>query len=612
MLLRTLLMLTLLLTASAQANPFAASSGGGGLDKLFGGSSMQQDFLPVSEAFQPRLQTADAQQLIVEFAIAPGYYLYRHRFDFALSDGQPLSRVELPAGRAMQDEFFGDIEAYYDTVRVVLQHDLEQIPGGQLQVSFQGCADAGLCYPPETVLLDLPGPATASTAPTASAATLTDSGAGHFEALLQGEQTGLALLLFFLAGLGLTFTPCVLPMLPILSSLVVGRDDIDRPRALVLALSYVLAMAISFALVGALIGSFGAALNIQARLQSAWVLGLFALFFSAFALAMFGLFELRLPGFLREPVEHLAGRTRGGSVPGAATMGVLSTLVVSPCISAPLAGALVYISATGNALNGAATLFALALGMGLPLLLVAVFGNSLLPRSGAWLETVKHLFGFALLGVAIWLLERLLPGSLSLALWAALAAGLAVRLGLFERNLSTATGKIAQTLALLSAIYAAALLFGSLAGNSDPLRPLANLGANASSNLNQPDTGFTRVTDQASLQRLLLQARDEQRPALIELYADWCISCKQIERDILAQTEIQTQMQAAGLMRIKLDMTANSADQRAWLQQHQLFGPPAFLFYSTQGEELAGLRIQGETDRESFLTRLRALDSNTN
>ncbi|TVP91637.1 MAG: protein-disulfide reductase DsbD [Pseudomonadaceae bacterium] len=618
LLLRALLILTLLLATHVQANPFSSDSRGS-LSNLFssGSSSMQYDFLPVHEAFRPMLREVDEQQITVYFDIAPEYYLYRHRFDFALTDGSEITRIELPPGKAMHDEFFGDIEAYYDEVSVQLEHAAGDIPGGQLQVSFQGCADAGLCYPPETLYLDLPGTSGTSAndsqlSPTVTTGGALDAGgASRFQSLLQGEQLGLALLLFFLAGLGLTFTPCVLPMLPILSSLVVGRDDIDRPRALILALSYVLAMAISFALVGALIGTFGAALNIQARLQSVWVLSIFALFFVAFALAMFGLFELRLPARLREPIEHLAGRTRGGSIPGAATMGVISTLVVSPCISAPLAGALVYISATGNAMTGAATLFALALGMGLPLLLVAVFGNAFLPRSGAWLETVKQLFGFGLLGVAIWLMERVLPGAISLALWAALAAGLAVRLGLFDRTPKNAPGKIAQTLALLSAIYAAAALFGSLAGNTDPLRPLANLGVNSSSADTAANTGFANVTDQAGIQAMLQQAREQERPAVIELYADWCISCKQIERDVLAHPDIQREMESLGLVRIKLDLTANTADQRNWLQQQQLFGPPAFLFFSPDGSEAGELRIQGEIDRSGFSARLQALADQT-
>lgn len=354
-------------------------------------------------------------------------------------------------------------------------------------------------------------------------------------------------------------------------------------------------------MVGALIGIFGAALNIQARMQSPWLLGIFAALFVLFALAMFGLFDLRLPAALREPLERLGSRTRGGSVPGAALMGALSTLVVSPCISAPLAGALVYISATGDALGGALRLFFLALGMGVPLLLVAVFGSALLPRSGAWLNGVKQLFGFGLLGVAIWLLERILPGSLSLALWAALAAGLAIQLGLFERSPRGGWGRFAQTLALLAAFYSLAALTGALAGGHDPLRPLQPLtqGDRAAAST---DTFFTTVESQAALQRELSQAQQLGRPAVLELYADWCISCKIIERRVLGDPQVQAQLQ--NVARIRLDLTDNTPDQRAWLTDKQLFGPPAFLFYHTNGVERTALRLPGEVGSAEFLERL--------
>lgn len=595
-LLRLLLICWLTFAGLAQANPFSQSSTGA--LGLLDGSGGQANFLPVHEAFRPGIVEADAERIVLIFEIAPEYYLYRHRLDFQLQGGsQSIQQVLLPDGLHKTDEFFGDVEVYYNQLQVELRLSAGTQPGRQLRVDFQGCADAGLCYPPETVLLNLPGAGAEPTLPAA--------GSGVFQGLLDNQQLGWALLLFFLAGLGLTFTPCVLPMLPILSSLVLGRQDIDRFRACALALSYVLAMAISFALIGALIGLFGAALNIQARLQSAWVLGTFAAFFSLFALAMFGVFELRLPAMVREPLERLGSRTRGGSLTGAALLGVLSTLVVSPCISAPLAGALVYISATGDAVGGAASLFALALGMGLPLLLVAIFGSALLPRSGPWLVTVKHIFGFGLLGVAIWLLERVIPGPLSLALWAALAAGLAVRLGLFDRMPHGAGGRIAQTLSLLAAVYAAAALFGALAGGNDPLRPLAPLTGSAAPASNNSSGFFTLVDDQAGIARELAQAKALNRPAVIELYADWCISCKIIERQVLNQPQVRQQLE--GFARIKLDLTSNSADQRQWLSQQQLFGPPAFLFYDPAGQELRALRLQGEVDLETFTSRLSAI-----
>ncbi len=607
MLLRFLLILFLLPIGLAQASLSSQSSSSFG--GLFGGSSGQAKFLPVNEAFRPGLVAVEDQQIRLQFDITPEYYLYRHRLKFDLEGGDAsIAAVTLPDGLHKTDEFFGDVEVYYDRLEVLLDIASGDRAPQSLRIEFQGCADAGLCYPPETVSLALSGNGTSLATGTGSTSgNETAPSAGGMQGVLSGDNFALALALFFLAGLGLTFTPCVLPMLPIMSSLVLGRQNIDRLRAFILALSYVLGMAISFALVGALIGVFGAALNIQARLQSPWVLGTFAVFFVIFALAMFGLFDLRLPAFMREPLEKLGSRTRGGSIAGAATMGVLSTLVVSPCISAPLAGALVYISTTGDAVGGAASLFALALGMGLPLLLVALFGSALLPRSGPWLNNVKQVFGFGLLGVAIWLLERVLPGPLSLALWAALAAGLAVQLGVLERMARSGTGRLVQTLGLLSALYAAAALAGALGGGSDPLRPLTPFTAAGSPGATANSGFFTMVTDQAGIQRELDQARSLGRPAVIELYADWCISCKVIEREVINDPQVRQMLEP--FVRIKLDLTDNTADQRAWLARQALFGPPAFLFFDAQGQEVAGLRIQGEIDRGAFQERLRAISA---
>ena len=569
-------------------------SAGGGAGSLLSGVGSTATFLPVHEAFRYGIVDAQRDRIQLQFDIAPEYYLYRHRLGFELVGGDDsISQVHLPDGKAITDEFFGDVEVYYNSLSVQLDITPGNAPARQLRIEYQGCADAGLCYPPEVQLLDLDsGP-----------------GAGASDAG-EGADAGAAFwwsaLLLFAAGLALTFTPCVLPMVPILTSMVLGRSDIDRSRAFLLSLSYVLGMALTFALVGALIGLFGAALNLQARLQSPWVLITFSVFFVIFALAMFDVFNLRLPAFIRDPVERLGSRTRGGSIPGAAAMGVLSSLVVSPCISAPLAGALVYISTTGDALGGAVQLFALALGMGVPLIIVAMFGNALLPRSGPWLNSVKQAFGFGLLAVAIWLLERIIPGPASLALWSGLAAGAAIQLGLFDRQPRQGLGRVAQTAALLLAFYSAATLFGALAGGADPLRPLQGLSVGGGSVVATGSSDyFNRTTEPAELRRQLAEARDQGRPAIVELSADWCISCKIMERDILNQPSVRS----AGLddfIRVQLDVTDNTPAQRAWMTEQQLFGPPAFLFIDGDGEELADLRIQGEVSREVFVRHMQA------
>ncbi len=413
---RRLLTLILLLVAlPAGAGLFDSRPGaslGGGLD---GGG-----FLKVDQAFKPSVERSDAQHVLLRFVNAEGYYLYRHRFQFKVEPAQvSLGQVQLPAGKQHHDEYFGDTEVYYNIVDLEIPLNNPARQPYTLVVTYQGCADKGLCYPPETRRFDINGGAAP---PAASDA----AGKGPLEH--KGKRS---LLFFFLAGLTLTFTPCVLPMLPILSGVVL-RGRPGGGRGFVLSLAYVLPMALCFALLGALMGMFGASLNLQAQLQSPWVLVPFAAFFALFAVAMFGFFELRLPGFIREPLDRLAGDARGGSILGAATLGVLSSLLVSPCVSAPLAASLLYISASGDAWGGGLQLFALGLGMGTPLVVFGAGGGALLPKSGAWMNGVRNAFGVLLLAVAVWLLERVVSGPVALMLWGMLAGGAGLALGALE------------------------------------------------------------------------------------------------------------------------------------------------------------------------------------
>ncbi len=353
------------------------------------------DFLPVREAFRLSVTQSSPKQVKLRFIAAPGYYLYRHRFQFTTTTpGVTLGEAQLPRGEQKTDDYFGEVEVYYGVLDVELPVSNPDSRSFGLRVSYQGCADQGLCYPPETEMLTI-GDEPPAGEQTQAAST-------------DGEPLLRSVLLFFLAGLGLTFTPCVLPMLPILSGVVL-RGQPSTGRSLALSLAYVLPMATGFALLGALMGQFGAELNLQARLQSPWVLVPFALFFVAFALAMFGLFELRLPQAISARLDGLANRARGGSIAGAALLGAVSSLLVSPCVSAPLAGALLYISASGDALGGGLKLFALGLGMGTPLVLFATGGSALLPKSGPWMVQVRNAFGVLLLAVAVWMLERICP-----------------------------------------------------------------------------------------------------------------------------------------------------------------------------------------------------------
>ncbi|MBH3461717.1 protein-disulfide reductase DsbD [Pseudomonas putida] len=540
--------------------------------------SNSADFLPVHEAFKLDLISADAQSIKLRFVATEGYYLYRHRFQFRSEPADiALGNARIPQGEAKHDEFFGDVKVYHGIVDIEVPRTDSR--AFTLLVGYQGCADKGLCYPPETARLSIPG----------EGSTLSTTTAERWS-----WQT---LLLFFLAGLGLTFTPCVLPMLPILSGVVL-RGQVGGWRGFSLSLAYVLPMAASFAALGALMGLFGASLNLQARLQSAWVLVPFALFFVVFALAMFGLFELKLPHALSQRLDRVASNTRGGSLLGAAVLGVLSSLLVSPCVSAPLAGALLYISASGDALGGALKLFALGLGMGAPLLLVATGGAAWLPKSGAWMNTVKNVIGVLLLGVALGLLSRVLPGPVTLLLIGLLSAGVALFLGALEFVVKTPRQRLAQLLGLLCLVYALACWYGALAGQGDPLRPLPGPGVSTSTPAAPQADAWQTLTTPAALDAALAQAKAAGQPVLLDWYADWCISCKVIEHEVLNAPQVQAQLNGFKLLRF--DLTESNAEQRALLDRYTLFGPPALLFFAANGSEMTTDRVVGEVNADEF------------
>ncbi|WP_111414222.1 protein-disulfide reductase DsbD [Billgrantia lactosivorans] len=573
----------------------------------FSSSSGEDEFLPVMEAFQPSAWH-DGETLYVGFENAEGYYLYRHRLevesrDEALEIGEP----DIPDGEFKSDEFLGDVYVFYD--RVVFEAPLEGDAEGPLDVTvtFQGCADAGLCYPPERVELQAPASAMPAAfadwraggsgsaerdAEPASGATppALQSEDGRFSRLIGEASLPLALGLFFLAGLGLTFTPCVLPMVPILSSIIVGQHP-TRPRAFALSASYVAGMSLTYAAVGVLMGLFGAGLNLQAHLQSAPVLIGFALLFALFALAMFGAFDLRLTPRLAHRVDAWQARAQRSGPLGLAGAGSLSVLVVSPCVSAPLAGAMVFISSTGDALMGGAALLALGLGMGVPLLLVGTFGATALPRSGAWMNGVKIAFGILLLGVAVWLVERLLPPAVSLLLWAALAIGSALALGALSFNLAQGWPRARQAAGLLLLAWGFALVLGAAMGGSDPLRPLAALGSAPATGEGADNVEITTVEELEALRDTLRERSSQGQPAFVHFTADWCISCKQLERQVYPDPQVAEPL--SRFTRINVDVTRTDATTRELLDHFGLFGPPSLLFFSGE-DEIREARIQGE------------------
>lgn len=608
------LSLTLLLTVmlSATSPAWALGSSGG---SLFGGQG--GEFLPVDEAL-PFDFTSTADGVVLEWDITPGHYLYQERISIATDNkgvvlGEPAFSV---TGTETEDEYFGESTVFYEPVQARVPVTLpEGAKEAVLQVTYQGCAEAGLCYPPQTrEVLFYPGSGNSAD----SGATTTQNGSGTSSTVDTETATGLAGFLsrqstaviagvFLLLGLGLTFTPCVLPMVPIISSLVSGRNTRTTGQALMLSGSYVMGMALTYAAAGVLTGLLGASFNLQAQLQSPWVLGTFALLFVIFALSMFDLFEIQLPRFIREPLNDASHRLTGGRVASLFGIGALSALIVSPCVSAPLAGSLLYISTTQDAVIGGIALFSLGLGMGIPLILVAVGGRKLLPTTGHWMTAVKHFYGVMLLAVAIWLVERLVPGWVALVLWGLLVAITGVQLGAFDAA-RAGWERTRKGLGLVLFAYGLALLAGAVGGASDPLRPLApfTVASTASGSVAPAAADhapFRRVEDPAQVRAMLEQASLEGQPVMLDFYADWCISCKVMERNVFSKPEVIQALAPYTLLQI--DMTDNTPAQQALLDELGLFGPPAILFYNQSGDELAEHRVLGEMDREQFLNHLR-------
>ncbi len=540
------------------------------------------EFLPVGQAFAFSSEKLESGQTRLYWQIADNYYLYQKRLKFEGLD--PAQRPVLPQAQSHSDEFFGDQPIYRNELELLIPAGAS----GQVTVGWQGCADAGLCYPPQNQVLDLGG----ATAPAPVGQAQDQSLANH----LSQHALGWSLLAFFGLGLLLAFTPCMLPMLPILAGLVVGSGASPR-RGFALAGSYVVSMALVYAALGVVAALLGG--NLQAFLQQPWLLGSFAALFVILALPMFGFFELQLPMALRDRLERAGQGRQGGSLVGAGIIGALSGLLVGPCMTAPLAGALLYIAQSGNLLLGGLVLFSLGIGMGLPLLLLVTVGNRFLPKPGAWMDRVKAIFGFLFLGTAILMIRPVLDEALWVGLWGALALIVAC----CAWRLSHQPGRaalIARCAGLLLGFWGALLLIGAAGGASDPWRPLqVYTGSTAGGNTMSGHEAFVTVKDPAALQRELDSAKAQGQWVLVDYYADWCVSCKIMEKQIFAKTEVINALRDVRLVR--LDVTADTAASRELLDRFEVPGPPTLLWITPEGVEQRASRITGEIDVSGFL-----------
>ena len=583
-------------------------------------AAAQPDLLEPEKAFRFSARVLDASNIEVRYQIADGYYLYRERFAFAAEPaGVKLGTAQIPEGKKKKDEFFGDVQTHRGELKIVLP--VEAVADGKvsLTATSQGCADVGVCYVPmdSKIQLVMAGglPTGAvrdsgdplarlleqSAKPAAGVGTAAVAEDSRIAALFQGGF-GWLIVSFFGFGLLLALTPCVLPMIPILSGIIVGRGQpVTRLHGFALSAAYVLGMAITYALAGVAAGLSGAMLS--AALQNPWVLGSFALVFVVLAMSMFGFYELQLPAGFQARLSDASNRLPGGRYVGVFTMGALSALIVGPCVAAPLAGALLYISQSRDGVLGGAALFAMALGMGVPLLAVGASAGALLPKAGPWMDTIKRFFGVLLLAVAIYLVSPVLPVAAQMLAWAALLIVTATCLRVIDPLPPDARGlqRAGKGLGVVALLAGAAYLVGAFSGAKDVLQPLSGLvSAEKSAAASAHEPLFKRVSTGAELDAAVKAAAG--KPVLLDFYADWCVSCKEMER--LTFTDAQVQQRLAGMVKVQADVTTNNAEHQALLKRFRLFGPPGIIFFDKKGNEINGLRVIGFQNAEKFASVL--------
>jgi thiol:disulfide interchange protein DsbD len=581
---------------TAGAADTAAADKAATIDALLAQSKSKSDdeFLPPEQAFRLTARAEGPDRVQLNWVIAPGYYLYRDRLKFATSGGKAtLGRPELPEGQTKTDQYFGRQVIYHGELIATLA--VARASGAAmtlpLQVTYQGCAEAGLCYPPITRQFQLQLP------PGAATGGAFVSQQDRLASMIRSSNLLGVLGTFFGLGLLLAFTPCVLPMVPILSGLIAGQGrHLTTARAFTLSLTYVLGMALTYTATGAAFAAAGK--QVQALFQQPWIIVLFAALFAAMAASMFGFYTLQMPSFVQTRVAQASNRQRAGTYGGVALMGALSALIVTTCVAPPLVATLTVIGQSGDVLRGAAALFAMSLGMGAPLLLVGSSAGKLLPRAGAWMDAVKRLFGVLMLAMAAWMLMRIVPARATLLLFAVPAFAAVAVLWHFAR--AGRTLKIARIAAIAAGIYGAALLFGFVTGAQDPLSPWARPITHAG-----PGTSvlpFRPIATLADLQREVQAATAANEPVMLDFYADWCVSCKEMERYTFTQPQVRQALQKTRLLRA--DVTANSSDDEALLHHFQIFGPPTIAFYDAHGSERREFRVVGYMKANEFLTLL--------
>ncbi|MFT6877135.1 MAG: thiol:disulfide interchange protein DsbD [Granulosicoccus sp.] len=590
---------------------------------IFGDVGDQNELLPPELAYLPQILNANESEVSLRWLIEPGYYLYRNKLTFALENvpEATITNVSIDSGVDQYDDFFGNVKVLRETAEAQLSlatnARLSNIKNANLLIKYQGCADIGVCFPPSETKLPLNFSVSANTLTAFTSTTLIDSQSSAVEIptdqseqdrlfdLLDSSSIWLTIATFFGLGVLLAFTPCVLPMVPILSSLIVGQGEkLSTARAFQLSLVYVLVMASTYAIVGIIVGVSG--YNVQAFLQNPWVLSFIAVLFVALSLSMFGFYELQMPTSVQQRLTQWSNKQGGGQVSSVAAMGFISTLIVGPCITAPLAGALIYIAKTGDAFIGGTALFALGLGMGAPLLLIGTSAGKLVPKAGAWMDAVKHFFGMIMLAMAIYMVSRFIPTVAAMTLFGILAIVSGIRFGATDSisNDSSQWQRVAKGVGLVILLYGVALLIGALSGVGSYTTPLRGIvsGSSSQAQTNQHGLAFAPVKSVEELQRIVSKASQDNRPVMLDFYADWCISCKEMEAFTFTDNSVQALLKNAVV--IQADVTANDDLDKELLNEFDLFGPPGIIFWDKTGVELRAARVVGFMSARNFSAHL--------
>lgn len=601
--LKKILPLLCLIFAAISVNPVLADNGSSLGAKLFS-SSQEDEFLSSDDAFGLDITSSNGQ-MEARYRVAPGYYLYKSRLKFEFTPAIQ-HQVTLPEAEIKNDPNFGRMEVYHHDFTAIITKQDNYTGHLSVKATYQGCSEKGLCYAPQHKTFNIQLNGSNSQAAGSNSLAQSDNkiadNDGTAANLLKSGKWWLIILGFFSAGLLLSFTPCVFPMIPILSSIIIGKNaHVTRLHAFNLSLAYTFGMCLTYTLAGVAAGLSGQMLS--NALQTPWALGFGALIFVILALSMFGFYELKLPSHMENGLMSLSRRIKGGKFLSDFLMGALSALIISPCVAAPLAGALLYISKTHDVVLGAVALFSLSLGMGTPLLLIGASAGTLLPKVGSWMNAVRNLFGVLMLGVALWLIAPMIPMSLQMALWAALLIVPSIYMHALDPLPANAKPalKFWKGIAIMLLITGLAMMIGALSDAKSPLQPLSGLIAKNSQTIQkQSDLAFNKVHSIDELEAALTDAKGKL--VMLDFYADWCVSCKEMEQFTFSDPRVQSALNNTVLL--KADVTANNDADKALLQKFNLFGPPGIIFFNTQSQEEKQLRVIGYQNADNFLQTL--------